>query len=595
MLMLICGMLWWIIFMKTVVQFNQLFVVSEKFGKCFIESFSPRLNIIGGRNTAGKSTLLQSLIYVFGVNDVKQNLGEILKYDPVFRLDFLINGREYKIIRDMNSIYIEDYTGRTTQFNGVNADNSIAHIKLKDRISDLINFNLMLEQKGEIKKASLECTFLPYYVSQSVGWVYLRESFSNLGFYKGFKDDFLDYYLGVNNNFNKEKYIKLNDQIKELSYDIKSLNNFTKKSEYVFSAFMDEHFGNDANQYLDGYINDNNELQEERRSYINFSNKLALLNNHKKILIKTKNNLKKQKYDDVDRCPACTQVLKYSLEGLYSFYQKVNDTIELEEQIKNDLKEAYSNVNNTQKRIEYKEKMIDEKYKVLGENIHGNMSFDEWIKGKANLQLHKKIKSDLNDKIKEKDMATSRLKNMGADEDVFRNRKIKEKTFSSIFKKYLIELGVNNLNEDRYLELYRINSFPYQGVELHKTVMAYHFAFNKLISETENIHRLPFLLDGVLKEDIDQTSLNDIFSFIGKNLPVDTQTFISIAEHVKDDAELNNSVKSIDLKVLNSQYFDGKANNIYIGDGVKQRAFFQEELHNFQELYADTLRIIADV
>lgn len=581
--------------MKIVIQFSQLFVFSEKFGKCFVEEFSSGLNIVGGRNTAGKSTLLQSLIYVFGVNDVKQNLEEILTFDPVFRLDFLIDEKKYKIIRDMNSIYIVDYNDKIISFNGVNSDHGIAHIKLKKYISDLFGFSLMLEQKGEIKKASLEYAFLPYYVSQSVGWVYLRESFSNLNFYKGFKDDYLDYYLGVDNRFNKEEYIKLSDKIKELSSDIKSLNNFTTNPEYIFSAFMDEEFGSDAKKYLDKYINDNAELQEERRKYLSYSNKLALLNNHKKILVKTKRNLIKQKYDDVDRCPACTQILKYSLEGLYSFYQKLNDNIELEEKIKNDLKEAYSNVNNTQRRIELKEQMIGENYKVLSENIYGNMSFDEWVKGKANLQLHKKIELELNEKIQEKEKASTELKSMGTDEDVSKSRKSKEKIFSVVFKKYLNDLGVNHLKEERYLELYRINSFPYQGVELHKTVMAYHFAFNKIISDTKNIHRLPFLLDGILKEDIDETSLDNIFSFIGKNLPLDTQTFISIAEHVNDDVELNSSIKSIDLKELNSEYFHGKAKNIYIGDGTKQRAFFQKELRGFHELYEDTLRIIASV
>lgn len=551
------------------------------------------MNIIGGRNTAGKSTLLQSLIYVFGVNDVKQNLEEILNYDPIFRLDFSINDKEYKIIRDFNSIYVVDYNDRVESFNGVNADNSIAHIKLKDHISKLFNFSLMLEQKGEIKEASLESAFLPYYVSQSVGWVYLRESFSNLGFYKGFKESYLDYYLGVNNNFNKIEYIKLSNKVKELNYEVKSLENFTKKPEYIFSAFMDEEFGKNAKEYLEEYINDNAELQEERTKYLKQSNKLALLKNHQKILMKTKINLKKQKYDDIDRCPACTQVLSYSLEGLYRFYQKMNDTVSLEEKIKNELKEVYSNVNNTQKRIEKKEYVINENYKLLNEKTYGNISFEEWVKGKANLQLHKKIQLDLNEKNEEREEFNLRLKNMGTDNDVFLDRKIKEKEFTKIFKNYLMELEINNLSEERYLELYKINSFPYQGVELHKTVMAYHFAFNKIISETKNIHRLPFLLDGILKEDIDETSLNNIFSFIGKNLPLDTQTFISIAEHVKSNTNQDSSIKSIDLRVLNSQYFDGEARNIYIGDGTRQRAFFYKELYLYQDLFDDTLRLIA--
>ncbi|MCG9482641.1 hypothetical protein MCL30_12710 [Acinetobacter pittii] len=580
--------------MKAVVHFNRLFVASEKFNKCFLEEFSLGLNLIGGRNTAGKSTLLQSLLYVIGINDVKQNLEEILEYDPIFRLDFTINNKKYKIIRDNLSVYFEDYNGRILSFNGINSDNGVAHIKLKEFISSLLNFNLMVEQKGEIKKASLECAFLPYYVSQSVGWVYLRESFSNLGFYKGFKENYLDYYLGVDNNFNKEEYIKLVELVKELDYEVKTLQKFTKKPEFIFLSFMDEEFGEDAKKYLENYIKDNEDLQEERNNYIKYSNKLALLKNQYKILIKTKNNLKKQKYNDLDRCPACTQVLSYSLEGLYSYYQKVNDTNELEEKIKDELKKSYSSVNNTKKRLDEKENIINENYKVLGDNFHGEISFNSWMKGKANFQFHRQIKLDLNQKSKEKDECNLKLKNMSTDEKVIQNRIGKEKEFIKIFKKYLNDLKINNLNQSRYLDLYKINSFPYQGVELHKTVMAYHFAFNKLIGETENIHRLPFLLDGILKEDIDVTSLNDVFSFISKNLPLDTQTFISIAEHVKEDNLNSSPIKSVDLKELNFHFFEGKAKNIYIGNGTEQRAFLKNDLYSYKDLFMDTLRIIAE-
>ncbi|TFH84636.1 hypothetical protein EQG41_21410, partial [Billgrantia azerbaijanica] len=67
--------------------------------------------------------------------------------------------------------------------------------------------------------------------------------------------------------------------------------------------------------------------------YIKLCNELSLLQNHHKILKRTRSNVKSQKYNDIDRCPACTQVLSYSLEGLYSHYQKYNDTVELESHI----------------------------------------------------------------------------------------------------------------------------------------------------------------------------------------------------------------------------------------------------------------------
>lgn len=108
---------------------------------------------------------------------------------------------------------------------------------------------------------------------------------------------------------------------------------------------------------------------------------------------------------------------------------------------------------------------------------------------------------------------------------LFVERFNKEKDFKGIFKKYLNDMQLFNVTEPRYTDFYKINSFPFQGVELHKTVMSYHFALNSLIRETNNIHRLPFMLDAILKEDIDDRNflsycrlLEEIFRQIRNHL-----------------------------------------------------------------------------
>ena len=161
--------------MKTRITFNRLFVSSESNDLCFSEDFSPRVNLVSGRNTSGKSTLIQSLMFAFGVNDVRENLHEILSYQPTFRVDFTksLGGIEenYTIIRGLKSIYVKEPNGKVVPFHGIDADNSVEHIRLKEYIRDLVGFSLILEQKGELKPAPLESMFLPYYISQSVGWV----------------------------------------------------------------------------------------------------------------------------------------------------------------------------------------------------------------------------------------------------------------------------------------------------------------------------------------------------------------------------------------------------------------------------------------
>lgn len=586
--------------MRAILKFNRLFVSSESHGVCFHCEFSSGANIISGRNTSGKSSLILSLLYTFGINDIKESLGEILSYQPTFRVDFskTAEGKEdkYSIIRTQRSIYIKEPTGKVVPFHGINADNSAEHIALKEYVRGLVGFTLQLEQKGELKPAPLESMFLPYYISQSVGWVYLRESFSNLQYYKGFKDDYLDYYLGVSNSFDRVEHRQLIKRRDNLSADINNLRRYSKKAEFQFAKLVDEAFGAQAEEYINSYIKISNSLEEERRKYINLCNKLSLLQNHHKILKRTKSNIKKQNYNDVDRCPACTQVLTYSLEGLYSHYQKYNDTVELESHITEQLTDKKSEIHTSSKKITSITNEISKNYGALTSKAVDGVTFDQWISNKANAALYRKMQVDIETFENELERIKSSLDSMTTEKETLTKRTNKETEFKRIFVKYMSLLELKPLTDSRYLDLYKISSFPRQGVELHKTVMAYHFALNSLIANSKSAHRLPFLLDAILKEDIDETNLNIILSFIGNNLPADTQAFISISEHIKDETrsdETLNPLERIKVSEIKDIYFPKSSKLIYIGEGKLERSFLSQPLDKHQEIYTDTINIIA--
>lgn len=584
--------------MSTIIQFNRLFVSSESHSKCFHEEFSQSLNIISGRNTSGKSSLIQSLIFIFGINDVAEQLNEILDYKPTFRLDFTKkNGdleEQYVIIRAPSSIYIKEPNGKVIHFYGIDGNNSAEHVKLKEYIRKLVGFNLFLEQKGELKSASLETMFLPYYISQSVGWVYLRESFSNLQYYKDFKDDYLDYYLGISNNFNRIKHSNLIKERDSLAANINNLKKYSKKPELQFSKLIDEEFGDKANEYIESYIKKEASLEDERNKYIRFCNDLSLLKNHHKILKRTKRNIKNQNYNDIDRCPACTQILSYSLEGLYSHYQKYNDTVELESHITKKLTDKTSDINSSNSKMLSISNEIHDDYDVVLKNIFNGVTFEQWIASKANISLYKKIQVDIDEHQTRLSSIKESISNMATEQETINARLEKEKLFKKIFLDYMLQLKIKPLTDSRYLQLYKINSFPRQGVELHKTVMAYHFALNNIILQSETAHRLPFLLDAILKEDIDETNLETILSFIGKNLPRDTQTFISISEHIKNPNEENiKPIEKIRVKDVQESHFPKNSKLLYIADGEIERGFLSQNLYEYKELYIDTINIIT--
>ena len=179
------------------------------------------------------------------------------------------------------------------------------------------------------------------------------------------------------------------------------------------------------------------------------------------------------------------------------------------------LKKVQSSINRHRSNIEKEETAIHSRYEILKTMENMDIDYSTWIDFKADTRLYTRLQDNLTQNNLELEGLKRKLENFD-DEKVSILRKNKEKTFRKIFTKKLSELDVKPLEEARHLDIYSINSFPYQGVELHSTMLAYHLSFNEIISKNQDVNRLPLLLDGVLKEDIDPKSLVKIFNFLSK-------------------------------------------------------------------------------
>ncbi|MFY7001902.1 hypothetical protein [Acinetobacter pittii] len=576
---------------------KSLLVFSTDTEKCFFTEFHEKFNIIKGKNTSGKSTLIQSIIYTFGINDGKEKLNEILQNKLIFRLDLLFNEDEITLIRDNSSFYtfISDKNGikKIKRFDGINADNSNEHVKLKEYISEIFNFNLYLESKGNLVKSPLEVMWLPSYISQSVGWVYLRESFSNLNYYKDFKTDYIDYHLGILKGNERVELNRLQLDKAKNEKEIDFLNNMGRNNnEIVVTKLIEEKYISKSSDYLKGYEELCEELVENESKYIELCNLKSLEVERKKILSKIKSNIKKQKPEH-DLCPVCIQVLPNSLEDLYAYSQKVNNTNEELIVINEKINHTQSLINSLSKKIKKITDSISIRYNNLFDHIHDerDYSFNEWVDNKVNIKFLDTVERKISDKVIKNEMIDLKLKKFLSDDETWSIRTKKENIFYKIFHRNLNELNVKLPNEKRYTRLYSINSFPFQGVELHKTVMAYHFAFNELISETKELTIFPFLLDAIMKEDIDEENRKLIFNFISKYSPKSKQIFFSVSEALKD--RVNNNSRNIQF--VQQLYFPNNSKIIQIGDGDSERTFLRKT--NAENMFRidETLTLMNEV
>ncbi len=111
-----------------------------------------------------------------------------------------------------------------------------------------------------------------------------------------------------------------------------------------------------------------------------------------------------------------------------------------------------------------------------------SIGFESWINHHANITILGEIKNKERDYDEKISGLQTNIDNLANDTEIDTLRYGIEKEFLGIFQEKAKCLEVKIPDSSRYKNLYSITSFPYQGVELHKIIMAYHFSFYQLIS-----------------------------------------------------------------------------------------------------------------
>ena len=567
--------------------FNQLFVCKKNGEKSFHSTFSENVNIVCGKNTSGKSTVFQSILYTLGINDVKEKLDEIISEDVLFRLDFSVLDKEsktdYIFIRDDEFLFVIN-NDNILRFNGISADNSEDHIKLKEYIHSILSCNFMLEDKKGFVSAPIEALFLPYYVSQDFGWIYIRKSFTNLEFYKSFKEDYLDYYLGIDNQIDRKEKNELEKRIDGLKQKIEIYKKIKDSSEVQTAKTNDIKDPEFIKEYIDELNKINAIILKDEKDLVLQYNKFEYWRERNAVLSKIKRNHEKQ-FGENSLCPVCKQMLPNNIETIYQYYQEANDTANELNICKKNMKEIQSTINQIVKRIKDKRKDAKEREIILGNRKINYLTTSEWVEEKAYIKLNDTINGNIGEITIELDELRKEKKEKYSDENIDKIRNSKEKEFREIFINKLHKLGVTRFDNTKYLNLYFINGFPAQGVELHKMILAYYLSFYELLEITSYAHITPLLLDAIFKEDIDDNNKLLLINVLSKSMKNKKQLIVSIAE--TEESQYN-------AEYYNREYFDNNAKIVRIGESKNERSFLAANVIDDKEIFEETLRYVDE-
>ena len=528
--------------MSKILKYDSIFIFSDIANKYYYCEFKDGINIVHGDNTSGKSTLLQTILYVFGINDVKKYLDSIYTSDYILRLNCTISENNsdtnISVIRNNDSIYIKTGDNPIESFNGIGAG-AFELIRLKEYIRELFDFSLMALSKGKYTEASIETLFLPYYISQDVGWVSIRKTFSGLGFYKNFRDDYLDYYLGISSSSDLETKIALKAKKSELEVKKDILESAIQNDpEIVLPRLENDSMKKKCTEYIRDFCINEKELQELHSKYIDLCNKLEYLKIRKKILGGIQNNQGRQNPIEQGNCPSCMQSLPLTLETAYVYLQKSYDTKSELENVEKRIKTTAKELDSTHKKIELLSSAIEVQRGILNQYNERGTTMEQWLNNQVAERISAHIETKIVGILKELEKVDRDLEEVVTDEEIDNKRSVFNNIFRRNFTSYLNEFEVPVLENEIFNTLYKIAGLPYQGVELLKAMFAYHFAFNKTVHPCGR-HRFPFVLDAIFKEDIVSSNKNQILNFIKKNAPTDTQVIFSMADKREGDNQIN--------------------------------------------------------
>jgi hypothetical protein len=552
--------------MTQIIQFNRIFAYTQDKQRSYEASFSDGVNIVYGNNTAGKSTLFNLILYCLGINDVREKLSEILSEDITVRLDLSITDitkRVYSFVRDGEFLHVKDEE-KTHHFSGISGNSSAEHVKLKEFIHGLFGSTFVLESKTGINLAPIEALLLPFYVSQDVGWVYIRKSFSNLDYYKNFKTDYLDYFLGIESFVNRERKRELEQKSLFYKSKIDTLAKIEQNSQkFIVAKIHNEEAPEKIHEYLHDFSEDNADLIKLEKQQILNCNEISYWKERRSILQKVRPK-QIEEFKKKENCEYCKQPVIANISVTYKHEQEINDSDREIANCKATIKELQSDLNSIEKKIASLRESVKKRYQALDSRPEGEISPRVWVEEKVNLKISEKIAIEIGEATIALNDVNIELSKFSKDEDIEELRATVEKQFHAYFKKCLNSLNVTISLPEHRTKLYSVSAFPAQGSELHKIILAYHLSFYKLMAERQKTTMLPLMLDAIFKEDLTDTSKDQIVSAIANHFPKHKQIIISIAEN-------NDSLTT--ANDYNNKHYNGNAKLIKIGDGISSRAF----------------------
>lgn len=506
---------------------KKIIIIDSNYQEANTFEFSPKANIITAKkNTQGKSCLLKSIYYAFGL-DIKTFKEDWQPTKKMFKIFYEHNGKEGSILRFKDRIWIDD-----------NPD-SLDLKEYSKWLSELLNLKIKLPLKNtdDYDEVYPSAYILPFYVDQDNSWsgIIYKNVVNELGAYNSdyIPKSMFEYIFKISN----EEILQLEEEQNQLNNEKSSLiirknsiqelkDNFISDVEPI--VFDEE----EAKEYIKKYLYYSQRISEKIQVKQNTIYDLEIkLDKLKLELMEIEEiiNCIDTEYDEIKtRCKYCHSELtiNQSIQRLKLSNNKYDLGLK-KEQLKRNIAKVEEKITNL---LDEKAGLEEDYLSLLqiAEIRQKEYSLNEYIENKAKSMTRNnyyKIEDKLNLDIShlEDDIKNIQMAINGKRKAQKSLQKSVTGSFEGLKTKLNAKFPTVNMTTHNFLEFKGIKN---SGATKNAEYFMLYIIYLKLLIEYAII-KIPIGLDSVIKDEVDENNKNNFYKIIEKYiLQSDEQSFV---------------------------------------------------------------------
>lgn len=521
----------------------KILLCSHKEKRARAVEFDPQRTVIIGTNDTGKSSLIKSVYYTFGADSSKVNPNwKDASVDVL--LQFSINKEVYSIYRKVdNTISIYDSKDQLLKsYSKITGEYS-------QYIADLLGFTIKLpNKKGDFIVPPPAFVFIPYYIDQDSGWTTAWNSFKGLQQIKDYKKNTIEYHIG----YNSQKLYEL-----QCDRDTKKIYYENEEKEYNILSILKQKIKDTAS--IKDFAMTFNDFQcEIKRLEQECSDLIVKQKKSKEHLIEcydkkynvlSQIDITKQTLNELNDdykfslskpnelvCPTCGMNYNNDMQHRFLFIEEENRCSVILQDLEKDLQTINEKIDEERKNINsYKEK-----YDKISELMHQqkeNIALSDIIVNegtKETMRFFEKDMCERKERLDEVNFEITDLERKIKNEKKLqkeRRTKIKE-DYKKYMSKYLKQLDV----EYDVSSIKDMCSEPKNtGSSSLRTIMAYYFTILHIANNNSSSVFCPIIIDSPNQQAQDISHIKNIYEFILREQPQNTQVILGIEEDYNID------------------------------------------------------------